>query len=68
MSKEIESERDDEFMRVKDAAAIYKTSPRTIWRMIAAGELTAYRVRRCTRLLRSQVMGYLKGNGKVGGV
>lgn len=68
MSEGIESKREEVYVRVKDAAAIYKTSPRTIWRMIAAGELTAYRFRRCTRLLRSQVMGYLKGNGKLGGV
>jgi excisionase family DNA binding protein len=61
-------EDDSEFIRVKDAAAMGKTSPRTIWRSIADGQLTAYRFRRCTRLLRSQVMNYFKGNGKVGGV
>ena len=55
-------------MRVNEAAAMSKVSQRTIWRMIADGQLTAYRFRRCTRLLRSQVLGYLKGNGKVGGV
>jgi len=53
---------------VKDAAVILGVSPRTVWRMIADKELTACRFRRCTRLLLSQVMGYLKGNGKVGGV
>jgi excisionase family DNA binding protein len=58
----------DESLRVKDAAAILKVNPRTVWRMIADGQLTAIRFRRCTRLIRSQVMGYLKGNGKVGGV
>jgi len=56
----------DESLRVKDAAAILKVNPRTVWRMIADGQLTACRFRRCTRLIRSQVMGYLKANGKVG--
>ena len=53
---------------VKDAAVTLGVSRRTIWRMIADGQLTAYRFRHCTRLLLSQVLGYLKGNGKVGGV
>jgi len=57
---------DDEFLRVKEAAAIAKLSPRTVWRMIADRELTAYRFRRCTRVLRSQVMGCVKANGKIG--
>jgi len=68
MSEEIKPDEGSEFLRVKEAAAISKTSPRTIWRMIAEGQLTAYRFRRCTRLLRSQVVSYVKGNGKVGGV
>jgi excisionase family DNA binding protein len=68
MSEELKPEHEDEFMRVNEAAAMSKVSQRTIWRMIADGQLTAYRFRRCTRLLRSQVLGYLKGNGKVGGV
>ncbi len=68
MNDEIKPEDGNEFLRVKEAAAIYKTSVRTVWRMIAEGQLTAYRFRHCTRLLLSQVMGYLKGNGKVGGV
>jgi excisionase family DNA binding protein len=58
----------DESLRVKEAAAILKVNPRTVWRMIADGQLTACRFRHCTRLMLSQVMGYLKGNGKVGGV
>jgi excisionase family DNA binding protein len=56
MSDEIKPEDGNDFLRVKEAAAISKTSARTIWRMIADGQLTAYRFRRCTRLLRSQVM------------
>ena len=68
MSDEFKPEADAEFLRVKEAAAIYRTSARTIWRMIADGQLKAYRFRHCTRLLRSQVLGYLKGNGKAGGI
>lgn len=66
--EKLKPEMADESLRVKDAAAILKVNPRTIWRMIADGQLTACRFRRCTRLIRSQVMGYLKGDGKVGGV
>jgi excisionase family DNA binding protein len=58
----------NESLRVKDAAAILNVSRRTVWRMIADGQLTASRIRRCTRLSLAQVMGYLKGLGKVGGV
>jgi excisionase family DNA binding protein len=61
-------ELNDESLRVKDAAKILNISQRTIWRMIADGQLTASRFRRCTRLLRSQVASHLKGNGKIGGV
>jgi excisionase family DNA binding protein len=66
MSEEIESKSDSESLRVKEAAAILKVHPRTIWRMIADGQLTACRFRRCTRLLRAQVLNYLKGDGEVG--
>jgi excisionase family DNA binding protein len=66
--EESKSEIGAESVRVKDAAAILTISERTVWRMIADGQLTAIRFRRCTRLLLSQVMDYLKGNGKVGGV
>jgi excisionase family DNA binding protein len=68
MSDEIKSEDGNEFLRVKEAAAICHVSQRTMWRMIADGQLIAYRFRRCTRLLRSQVLNCLKGNGKDGGV
>ena len=51
---------------VKDAAVMLGVSPRTIWRMIADGQLTAVRVRGCTRLFSSQVMSYLQNAGKVG--
>jgi excisionase family DNA binding protein len=58
----------DESLRVNQAAKILNVSPRTIWRMIADGQLTAKRFRRCTRLSLVQVLSYLTGNGKVGGV
>jgi excisionase family DNA binding protein len=61
-------EPDDESLRVKEAARILNISPRTVWRMIADGQLTAYRFRRCTRLSLVQVLSYLKGDGKMGGV
>ena len=66
MNEENKSENGGEALRVKEAAAILKVSPRTVWRMIEDGQLTARRIRRCTRLLRSQVLGYLNGNGKIG--
>jgi len=53
---------------VKKAASILGVSTRTIWRMIAAGELSAIRIRGCTRLLLAQVLGYLSGNGKAIGL
>jgi excisionase family DNA binding protein len=49
---------------VKKAATILGVSTRTVWRMIAAGELSVIHVRGCTRLLQAQVLGYLNGNGK----
>jgi excisionase family DNA binding protein len=67
MGDELNSEDGNKFLRIKEAAAICNASPRTIWRMIADGQLTAYRFRRCTRLLRSQVMSCPKSDGKVGG-
>lgn len=68
MGNEIKSERDSDYMPVKEAALISSLSQRTIWRMIADGQLKAYRFRRCTRLLRSQVLSHLQGGAKVGGV
>jgi len=53
---------------VKEAAKLLCVSVRTVWRMIADGELTPFRFRRCTRLLLAEVLSYLKGKGKVGGV
>jgi excisionase family DNA binding protein len=49
-------------LRIREAAAILKVSTRTVWRMIAEGQLTVVRVRRCTRLLLSQVNGLCGGS------
>ena len=68
MTNESKPEQDSDFMRIKEVAVISSLSQRTIWRLIADGQLTAYRFRRCTRLLRSQVLSYLQGNGKAGDV
>ena len=63
MSEENKLENNGEALRVKEAAAILGVCQRTIWRMIADGQLTACRFRRCTRLLRSQVLAVMKGGG-----
>ena len=66
MNKETIYEPDSEFLRVNQAAKLLCVSPRTVWRMIADSQLTPYRFRRCTRLLRSQVLACLQVCGKVG--
>lgn len=67
-SDEMNKDGNEKLLTVKETAEKLCVSRRTVWRMIAEGQLTARRFRHCTRLLLSQVMGYLKGNGKVGGV
>lgn len=62
------TEGNETLLTVKEAAEKLRVSRRTVWRMIADGQLTACRFRRCTRLMLSQVLGCLNGNGKVGGV
>lgn len=47
-------------IRVKQAASMLCVSRRTVWRMIAAGQLRAVRVRGCTRVLMTEVQRYLK--------
>jgi excisionase family DNA binding protein len=66
--KSVAEPKTDALVKVTEAAKMLGVSPRTIWRMIADGQLTVSRFRRCTRLLRSQVVGFINGNGKVGGV
>lgn len=51
---------------VKAAAELLSVSVRTVWRMIADGQLHAVRVRRCTRLSVSEVLTWIEGS-KQGG-
>jgi excisionase family DNA binding protein len=50
----------EKLLRVKEAAAKLTVKPRTVWRMIAAGELKVVHIRRCTRVYLSSVKDYLK--------
>ena len=45
---------------VQQAAAMLAVSPRTVWRMIAEGQLRAVRLRGCTRLVLEEVSSLLK--------
>ena len=45
-------------VRVDQAAALLSVSPRTIWRMIADGQLRAVRYRRCTRIAASELCNF----------
>lgn len=67
-SDDMNTEDNETLLTVNEAAEKLHVSRRTVWRMIADGQLTARRFRRCTRLMLSQVSGYLNGNGKFGGV
>ena len=58
----------DALVKVTEAARMLGVSSRTVWRMIADGQLTVRRVRSCTRLSLAQVTSFLQGKGKVGGV
>lgn len=51
---------------VKAAADLLGVSARTVWRMIADGQLHAIRVRRCTRLAVAEVLGYLERSKQTG--
>jgi excisionase family DNA binding protein len=52
-------------LKVAEAAAMLGVSPRTIWRMIADGQLKAVRVRGCTRVYLQSVEEYLKRSEQV---
>ena len=67
-SDDMNKDGSETLLTVKEAAEKLRVSRRTVWRMIADGQLTACRFRRCTRLIRSQVLAYVNGSGKVGGV
>jgi excisionase family DNA binding protein len=55
-------------VKVTEAARMLCVSPRTVWRMIAEGELTPVRFRRCTRVALVEVQKYLHGIGGMKGV
>jgi excisionase family DNA binding protein len=50
---------------VPEAAAILRLSPRTVWRMIAEGELKAVHYHRTTFVYRRDVLEYIKRNERV---
>ena len=53
---------------VKQVAAKLTVAPRTVWRMIAAGDLKAVHVRGCTRVYLWSVNDYLNKQNQVVGV
>jgi excisionase family DNA binding protein len=55
-------------LRVHEAAQRLNVSIRTIWRMIAAKELHAVRIRGCTRVVPTQVMHLTSGTEPMGGL
>jgi excisionase family DNA binding protein len=50
----------DRFVTVKYAAEFLGVSVRTVWRMVADGQLEVRRVRGCTRLAMSGLLNYLE--------
>jgi excisionase family DNA binding protein len=60
MHFEATNENCDGFIPVKRAAQKLSVSPRTVWRMIADGDLKATHIRGCTRLSYSDVVRYSK--------
>lgn len=58
----------DTLVKVTEAAKMLCVSPRTVWRMIAEGQLTPVRFRRCTRLALAQVLIFQQGGGKAGDI
>jgi excisionase family DNA binding protein len=55
MNSEATIETGGGLIAVKQAAQLLSVSTRTVWRMIADGELTRVRVRSCTRLLKEEI-------------
>jgi excisionase family DNA binding protein len=53
-------------LKVPGAAAMLGVSPRTIWRMIADGQLKAVHIRGCTRLYLRSVNEYVKQSEQAG--
>ena len=58
----------EKLLRVKEAAAMLAVSPRTVWRMIADGELKMVHIRGCARVYLGSVEKYVKQSVQVGGV
>ena len=50
---------------IKQAAIELKASIRTVWRMIADGQLRVIRFRRCTRVLAEDVLRYSKNAAQI---
>ena len=55
-SEEAYNEREGALVRVKRAAELLDVSPRTVWRMIAEGQLKSVRIRGCTCIPLAEVM------------
>jgi excisionase family DNA binding protein len=56
----------NKLLRVKEAAARLAVSVRTLWRMIAAGELPVVHVRRCACVAESDLLAYVQRNKRKG--
>ena len=59
-SDEKTNENQNGLIRVKQAAVLLGVSPRSVWRMLADGQLKKICVRGCTCLLRSEVENFGK--------
>jgi len=55
MNSEVTIENGGGLVAVKQAAQLLAVSARTVWRMIADGELKVIRVRGCTRLSKAEL-------------
>jgi len=49
----------EHLLTVREVAVKLGISVRTVWRMIADGQLHAVKMRRCTRLAVADVLGYM---------
>jgi excisionase family DNA binding protein len=56
----------DSLVKVQDVSQFLGVSPRTVWRMIAEGQLQAVRIRRCTRVSRREVEALSNGDKMAG--
>ena len=60
IGEETKNENKVGMVRVKQAAALLGVSPRTVWRMLADGQLKKICVRGCTCLLLADVVNFGK--------